>query len=759
MAVTVRSSSGNPSACIIDCEGEGRGFCFCRGEMADSIVSGFTICNGYANDDSYGGAYGGGVYCVYSSPTLMNCRITGNAAGDSDSDYGLGGGVCCDYFAGPTLVNCTIDANAAYGSYWASGGGVACFYHSSPALTNCTITGNTCEAAYADGGGLGCSEYSSPTVTGCTISGNSSESEWQYASGGGISCDGLANATLIDCTISGNEAAAGGGASFSDCSPTVLNCSISLNVSTGTAWMDDFYTFGGGGVLCEYSVASFVGCRISGNTAYVAHSSFGDGGGVCCFAAEATFTNCVIADNAVIGSNMFVGSGGGVYSYYSIPSLINCTLSGNQASYKGGGLYGAWSEPTLTNCILWGDAPEEIGQIHGEPAITFCDVQGASRGTGNICIDPAFVGTGSEKYRLRADSPCIDAGRNAAMPGGVQTDLDGYPRFVDDPATQDCPYLPGACGASPLVDLGAHEYQVATGACCTGTYCTITRQPDCAGTWLGGVTCGSNPCQTGSCCVGNACTVTIQASCAGMWTGGATCGANSPCQTGSCCTSTACSVTTQANCAGTWTSGGTCSPNNPCQTGSCCTGTACTVTTQANCAGTWTNGGTCSPNNPCQTGSCCVGTTCTVTTQANCAGTWTNGGTCSPSPCAVDEGPFVLACGTNGSGTVTVNPPGGTYESGTVVYLQAIPAAGWSFLGWTGDAQGTNSSVSVVMDGPRTAIARFARATVTPAASPTAGLCGLSAAEAGLTTLLVFLAGPSVARGVFRRRRSGRGID
>ncbi|MGD8454522.1 MAG: right-handed parallel beta-helix repeat-containing protein [Phycisphaerae bacterium] len=153
-AITVRSASGNPALCIIDCEGAGRGFYFHSGEGADSVVEGLTITNGYV-DDGVGGA---GVFCYASSPTLTNCIITGNTADGSAS----GGGVQCRN-SSSSITNCTISGNFA-----AHGGGVYC-RDASPMITNCTIIGNT---GGGTAGGVGISYGGSPTLTNCTFTGN-----------------------------------------------------------------------------------------------------------------------------------------------------------------------------------------------------------------------------------------------------------------------------------------------------------------------------------------------------------------------------------------------------------------------------------------------------------------------------------------------------------------------------------------------------------------------------------------------------------
>ena len=42
--------------------------------------------------------------------------------------------------------------------------------------------------------------------------------------------------------------------------------------------------------------------------------------------------------------------------------------------------------------------------------------------------------------------------------------------------------------------------------------------------------------------------------------------------------------------------------------------------------------------------------------------------------------------------------------------MTALPAGGWTFLHWTGDASGTNASVSLTMDRPKTVQAVFGTA-------------------------------------------------
>jgi hypothetical protein len=294
-------------------------------------------------------------------------------------------------------------------------------------LQGFTVTGGF---TYGDGGGM-YNEYSSPTVTNCIFSGNTA------TYGGGGMFNGSSSPTLINCTFAENVAdeAGGGMWNFAWCSPKVINCTFIGNTVNG---------FGGG-----------IGNKHGGdpevtNCTFVGNSAAAGGGMACTWASRPTVTNSVFTGNT---ADFY---GGGMYNYLlSGPTVTNCTFVANTALEFGGGMHHASTEPlTVTNCVVWGNTPYEIGEGGSAPLVTYSDVQGGWPGEGNIDRDPMFVDPKSGDYRLSSGSPCIDAGDNTAVPEGVDTDLDGNPRFVDDPDTADT-----GKGAPPIVDMGAYEYQ------------------------------------------------------------------------------------------------------------------------------------------------------------------------------------------------------------------------------------------------------------------------------------------------------------
>ena len=66
-----------------------------------------------------------------------------------------------------------------------------------------------------------------------------------------------------------------------------------------------------------------------------------------------------------------------------------------------------------------------------------------------------------------------------------------------------------------------------------------------------------------------------------------------------------------------------------------------------------------------------------------------------------------------GSGSVSVSPKAAAYASGTVVTLTAMPVAGSSFGGWSGDASGSAKSVKVTITRNTSVTATFNLTTVT----------------------------------------------
>ncbi len=443
-AITVRSASGDPATCVINCQDHGRGFHFHNGEDADSVVQDLTIRN--ANSDA------GSIYCQRASPTLLNCTI-------QDSVATFGAGVCCDDGASPTLTNCTMENNTA-----SRGGGVGCSQNSCPTLTNCILRHNI--AAY--GAGLWCFQNSCPTLTYCTITDNA------YSDyGAGVDCDG-SEPTLTHCTLSDNRADYGGGALHCRyASPTLTLCIISNNAGgdgggglcsryesnptlTECTITGNTANNGGGGILCSGATATLTHCTVSGNTAaygggmdclsfsnpmltncvITGNTATDRGGGVRCGESSPTLTNCIISGNTAAS-----WGGGMCCEFDANPTLANCTVTGNTADAGGGLACPQSASPTLTHCILWADTP---GEIHvdkdSDPNVTYSNVRGGWTGIGNIDNDPLFVDPDGpdndpdteedNDYHLSTGSPCIEAGNPDFVPQPQETDMDAEPRIM-----------------------------------------------------------------------------------------------------------------------------------------------------------------------------------------------------------------------------------------------------------------------------------------------------------------------------------------
>ncbi len=73
----------------------------------------------------------------------------------------------------------------------------------------------------------------------------------------------------------------------------------------------------------------------------------------------------------------------------------------------------------------------------------------------------------------------------------------------------------------------------------------------------------------------------------------------------------------------------------------------------------------------------------------------------------VEAQTYTLTVNTVGSGVVNLNPASGPYASGTVVQLTAVPNAGWTFSGWSGDLSGTTNPTTITMNSNKAVTATF----------------------------------------------------
>ncbi|KPK73694.1 MAG: hypothetical protein AMJ79_14995, partial [Phycisphaerae bacterium SM23_30] len=270
-----------------------------------------------------------------------------------------------------------------------------------------------------------------------------------FYGGGIIALD--SNMVVSHCIIKNNSAKIGGGGIYDNSGCLLIEDDVFLaNATSGS----------GGGIYNERGSPTIINCIFAGNRSEGPDETPKVGGGVHNFISAAVFYNCVFIGNRADG-------GGAMYNRSSQTTLINCTFSSNEASDAGGISNQVQSEIRLANCILWGDVPTEIFDgvdILGFPSQTVANnsiIQGGWEGEGNIDTDPRFIdadgfdnilGTLDDNLRLLAGSPGVDAGDNAALPDWVATDIDGNPRFVDDPETIDT-----GKGEPPIVDIGGYE--------------------------------------------------------------------------------------------------------------------------------------------------------------------------------------------------------------------------------------------------------------------------------------------------------------
>jgi predicted outer membrane repeat protein len=178
----------------------------------------------------------------------------------------------------------------------------------------------------------------------------------------------------------------------------------------------------------------------------------------------------VCFDNAAdAGGAAYVG--GGALSF-GLATFKSCSFARNRAATRGGAIRAVTSvnlpaRVWLYNSVVRGNQAPGGRSVSGRVVVASCDVQGAdfSPQYGNLSADPGFVDLDGGDLRLAPGSPCADAGDNGLaitdyldldgdgdLSEPAPYDLDGNPRFLDDPLAPDT-----GTGTGPLIDMGAYE--------------------------------------------------------------------------------------------------------------------------------------------------------------------------------------------------------------------------------------------------------------------------------------------------------------
>lgn len=371
----------------------------------DAVLDGVTVRGGGSENPTQSALGGGGV--AGTSVRVRHCRFVNNRC----------------RFAGAALELTTTDPEADL----------------SDMIVDCVFENNI------SGGNGGAIALSSPVlpvarqyeVRGCVFNGN----EALAGEGGAIIT--ARGARLSDCRFIENRAVAGGAVSAGRFGAVAIESS---------EFTGNEATESGGAIRIsgrlQLESCVFTGNRVTGES--------GVGGAV----AATTEASEVVVRNSVFWGNE-AEAGGALYArgaasvlgqYFPEIVLQQCTFYANGAAaaldVEAAGLLGQ-------NLVVWGQpqapAVRLVDGLGGSIAVTHSDVQGGYAGTGNLDVDPGFVDPAAGDFRLRADSPLVDAGDGAParFPYFWQTQ-DPYPV----PA-QDLDGQPRPCGPAP--DPGAYE--------------------------------------------------------------------------------------------------------------------------------------------------------------------------------------------------------------------------------------------------------------------------------------------------------------
>jgi hypothetical protein len=269
--------------------------------------------------------------------------------------------------------------------------------------------------------------------------GNANSATNNQDKGGGILCLAGASPTVRNCTFTLNRCTFGGGAGYiNSSSPSFSDCVFDGNLGG---------SFGGAFDMASGVAATFNRCVFRNNSAARA-------GGIEIFGSSPVKVwNCLFHNNTSTGT----GGGGAIFVSSSTPQIRNCTIVFNSATANAtGGILGTGG--SVINCVVFGNTGSggssgQAAQLSpGTMNVTYTLTSTGFTGAGNVTATPLFDTCGPLPQRLATNSPGIDAGSNAGIPAGVTLDLAGALRTGDSVLVVD-----SGSGTGAIVDMGAFE--------------------------------------------------------------------------------------------------------------------------------------------------------------------------------------------------------------------------------------------------------------------------------------------------------------
>lgn len=353
----------------------------------DGILDGFSVVDGNGLDDNDTGfKIGSGIYTFESRLYLSNLIISNNRTE-------TGGGVSL-WNSNVEIKNVSIENNFVE----TLGGGIY-NNNSETYLNKVNFIDNL---AREDGGGLYVEKSNSVRINNTIFDGNRAES-------GAAIANGMKSEILVDgSTFANNRAKNYGGAiyNFLESGSFITNSVLESNQARirGGAIYNDEVNSNLNGVIASFSDAA--------NSLFISNSS---------------------------------EDGGAIYDENSSSEFINNIFVDNNATKDGSVLYadGTRDRPSIINSILYGNGNLSEVKPIVDPSFGTTVSQsiiegGYSGGTQIIDAAPLFVDAENNDYRLRADSPGIDAGTNQF--NELEEDLAGRERIFNE-----------------TIDIGAYE--------------------------------------------------------------------------------------------------------------------------------------------------------------------------------------------------------------------------------------------------------------------------------------------------------------